>query len=97
MTKRGIGLARLLVVGFLLAFAAAQSPHLVHHLFEHAEALADCPFATAPDRLAAVSSDVVPPPLGLDLQAQVDVAPLPAVARGASAPADARAPPVFAS
>jgi hypothetical protein len=77
----------------LLAFTAAQAPHLVHHLFDHAESGGEeCPFAAAPDRLPLLLADAAPVPLELTAGVRVD-AEAARAASCAGLPGSARAPP----
>jgi hypothetical protein len=47
---------RVLAALLFLAFVVGQAPHTVHHLFEPEHAEADCPFATAGDRLPGLDA-----------------------------------------
>jgi hypothetical protein len=47
---------RTLAALLFLAFVIGQAPHTVHHLFEPDHAEAECPFATAGDRLPGLDA-----------------------------------------
>ncbi len=57
---RTLPLLRLLAASCFLAFLVAQSPHLVHHLFEPVQNQGDCAFASAAERAQGLTGDVVP-------------------------------------
>jgi hypothetical protein len=43
-------LGRLIVVALFVGYLVEQSPHLVHHLFEHDEVQSECAYLAAGDR-----------------------------------------------
>jgi hypothetical protein len=82
---------------FLLWLLAAQSPHLVHHVFEPDEVQNECPLAGGADR-----SDGVTPCAADAAPGDVIVAPMPssppaAIVAPARGPSLARAPPALAA
>src|SRR5713226_1761441 len=85
---------RLILLGLFAVYVVEVSPHLVHHLFEHDEAQAECPFAAAGDRQHAAPVPVV----GVTVAAITAIAvaafaePEPIEHRSGSI--DARAPPI---
>jgi hypothetical protein len=81
----------------LLWLLAAQSPHLVHHLFEPDVVQDDCPLAWGADRTVlgtACAGGEAPVPLVAAHSAPVPPVP---VADPADAPSLARAPPQLAA
>ena len=53
-------IGRLALAALFVALLVEQSPHLVHHAFEHDEVQADCVFLASTDRQHAAPADGVP-------------------------------------
>jgi hypothetical protein len=53
-------IGRLAIALLFVALLVEQSPHLVHHVFEHDEVQADCVFLASTDRQHATPADGVP-------------------------------------
>jgi hypothetical protein len=53
-------IGRLAIAVLFVALLVEQSPHLVHHVFEHDEVQADCVYLASTDRQHATSVDGVP-------------------------------------
>jgi hypothetical protein len=53
-------IGRLAIAVLFVALLVEQSPHLVHHVFEHDEVQADCVFLASTDRQHAAPADGVP-------------------------------------
>ncbi len=86
-----------LAAALFLALLVEQSPHLVHHLFEHEASGSECVFAVGAERapLAAAAAGSLPVPDQVEPVARpvrISVCP-----NGARAPADSRAPPQVVS
>lgn len=96
-TSRFVSLGRLAAGLAFLAYVVVQSPHLVHHLFEHAETQTDCAFATAGERLPGltIAADDLTTEQQWDRAAEARRPPAPTTR--ALAPAGPRAPPPLAS
>ena len=89
-------ISRLLVALLFTAALLEQSPHLVHHLFEHDDVQSDCPFVTASQR-----HDATPAPDAPILANVQRVGPLvtslePSASSHQPRRAAARAPPAIA-
>ena len=96
-TSRFVSLARLAAGLAFLAFVVGQSPHLVHHLFEHDEPQTDCAFAAAAERLSGLPITVEDPTAEQRWDRAADACQPPAPTLQALAPAGPRAPPLVAS
>jgi len=84
---------RLIVLGLFAVYVVELSPHLVHHLFEHDDAQAECQFAAAGDRQHAAPIPVVALTTAA-ITATAVVAPAePKPIEPRYASVDARAPP----
>jgi hypothetical protein len=81
-----------------LALLTEQSPHLVHHVFEHETPSSECIFLAGAERAPMAATALA---LALPAPEQVDPVPSPPhtslCPRGARAPADSRAPPPLVS
>jgi hypothetical protein len=87
-------LVRALVLLYFVASLVTQTPHLVHHLFEHDAAAADdCAFAAAAERHHAAPTPVVALPSALDLVSVVTPKTDARQTARPPRPAGARAPP----
>ena len=53
-------IGRLAIAVLFVGLLVEQSPHLVHHVFEHDEVQADCVFLASTDRQHAAPADGVP-------------------------------------
>ena len=96
-TSRAAVLTRLLAALLFSGWVVAQSPHLVHHLFEGERAQTECLLGASSDRLTGLSADVVVLTVeGAWAPAVEGSYPTAPPARALSA-ADARAPPLIAS
>jgi hypothetical protein len=51
--------SRFLVALLFLAFVIEQAPHIVHHFFDLEHAGAECPFATAGERLPGLGAEAI--------------------------------------
>lgn len=51
--------SRFLVALLFLAFLIEQAPHIVHHFFDLEHAGAECPFATAGERLLGLGAEAI--------------------------------------
>jgi hypothetical protein len=86
-------IGRLAIAVLFVALLVEQSPHLVHHVFEHDEVQEECVFLASTDRQHATPADGVPV---LVRPAAVSIVGLPATAGPITRSPDcaaARAPP----
>jgi hypothetical protein len=88
---------RLLAALLFLGWVAAQSPHLVHHLFEGERAEDECLLAASSDRLSGLSPDVVVLIVERSWTPRSDAGSASSVATRSLAPTEARAPPSILS
>jgi len=94
---RSLSLLRLLAASCFLAFLLAQSPHLIHHLFEPGQNQDDCAFASAAERAQGLADAVVSLIPAPETEIGGWVADRPELPSAALTLADARAPPLLAS
>src|SRR5215470_19547732 len=57
--RSAVMVARLVALTLFMVYVIGVAPHLVHHVFDHDHAQAECPFAAAGDRQHAATAAVV--------------------------------------
>jgi hypothetical protein len=87
-------IGRLVVAVLFGLYIFAQTPHLVHHAFEHDDIQGDCSFLAAAERHHAIPADVAAPVSTPTEVATVTAVPIPAPISHDPGSAGARAPPV---